>query len=160
MSRTINVGYDAFEGQSFEPIPAGTLLPVIITDIEEVAVKSGPNEGKPQLRLTVTAFEGKYKGRKIMYENIPLYASKAAWKLVTFASAAGIKTDPETGNIELPDSLGELLGTKVTVKVGVREPDNQGRVFNSVAQYRKYQPASGVTASSESKISSWDQLNS
>lgn len=114
MARTIAVDEKALESGSFEPIPDGTKLRVVIYDIEETTVKSGDNKGKPQAMYTVKVVEdGAYKGREVQYNYVPLFSGNNAWVLTAFAEAVGWKVDRENKSVEVPDNLKDVLGTEV-----------------------------------------------
>lgn len=139
MARIIAVGEAAFENSgSFEAIPAGTRLKVSIYDVKEgVSGPNSKNPGSPQFEWTAKVTEeGKFKGREIRYNYVPLDPNVGhAWNLYAFAEAVDWPiTEGANGkrNIELPDDLRALLGTEVLAKIGTRTPDGQGRVFNSV----------------------------
>lgn len=172
MGRVINVGSDNRGGGEFAPIPHGTKLQATVFAIEEVAVKSGDNAGKPQLVLTFKVQEDfewtdakgikqNARGREIRYQNIPLYDSPGAWKLVTFADAVGWGRDAD-GNPNVPDTadIASVLGTSLTIKVNEKAPDAQKRVFNEVGGYAS--AADGVAATngqSAPEAPSWGGLN-
>ncbi len=167
MGRVINVGEAAYSGSDFAPIPHGSKLRATVFAIEEVKVKSGENAGKDQLDLTFkiqqdfpyTDENGKSynaKGREIRFQKIPLYDSKAAWKLVSFAEAVGWPTKP---SVELPDNLQSVLGSELIIKINEDAPNAKNQIYNSVGGYAK---ADGVTStvSAEAAAPSWGALNS
>ena len=154
MGRVINVSDEAYKGGDFKPIPHGTKVQATVYAIEEVAVKSGDNAGKPQLDLTFKVQGGEYNGREIRYQKIPLYDSPAAWKLVTFAEAVGWPHKP----VELPDNLQSVLGTQLTIRVNEDAPNQKNQVFNSVGGYAPADTDGGPTAASNA-APSWSNLN-
>lgn len=157
MGRVIQVGEEAFKGD-FELIPNGTKLRMSVYDIDVVPVKSGANAGKEQIDLTVKVTEeGPYRGREIRYNKLPLYDSKGAWSLVAFAEAVGWKTEKGQG-VEVPDNVREVLGTEFIGKVGVGQPDQQGRVFNRVNGYQALKGGSTPAPAEEKAAKSWDEL--
>jgi Protein of unknown function (DUF669). len=156
MSRVINVGQEAYKGGDYTPIPTGTQLIATVYAIEEVPVKSGPNQGKPQLDVTFKVQGGQYNGREIRYQKIPLYDGPAAWKLVTFADAVGWDTKPA---VQLPDNLQSVLGTSLMIKVREDEPNAKKQVFNSVTGYAKANgSAATAAAASPTATPSWGSL--
>jgi len=161
MGRVINVGDKAFEGGGdFKPIPHGTKVQATVFAIEEVAVKSGDNAGKPQLVVTfkVQAPGEEYNGREIRYQNIPLYDGPGAWKLTTFAEAVGWKAGKGAG-VELPDNLQSVLGTPLTIKVNEKAPDAQKRIFNEVGGYAPAGVGGSAAPAATSAAPSWGGLN-
>lgn len=157
MGRVINVG-DENRGGSFDPIPVGEKVTATVYAIEEVAVKSGDNAGKPQLDVTFKVQGGEYNGREIRYQKIPLYDGPGAWKLVTFAEALGWTTKP---NVELPDNIQSVLGQSLIVKVGQQtEQGPQKRVFNTAAGFAKVGSGADPVASAATDAApSWGALN-
>ena len=160
MGRVVNVSADN-KGGTFEPIPHGTNVQATVFAIEEVAVKSGDNAGKPQLQVTFKVQEPneKYNGREIRYQNIPLYDSPGAWKLIAFADAVG--WPHKDGNVEIPDNLLSVQGSALTIKVNQKPKDAQGRIFNEVGGYAPAKTGTGSasTASDTSSQPSWGGLN-
>lgn len=172
MARTITVNPDAFENSgNFEPIPAGTRLKVTVYDVKEgVSGPNSKNPGSPQFEWTAkVSEEGKFKGREIRYNYVPLDPNVGhAWNLYAFAEAVGWPiTEVEQGgrkvrNIEIPDNLNDLLGTEIVAKIGQTDPkrDDQGRIFNRVDRVFKV-PAGGgggVTEPPKADVS-WGSLN-
>lgn len=156
MGRTIQVNPENF-GSSNDPIPLGERLKVSVYDIDEAVVKSGDNAGKPQLVLTVKVTEpGPYQGREIRYNNIPLYAARNAWTLVAFADAVGLKTDRDSGNVELPDNIGDLRGKEFIAKMGHRT-GNDGNIYNTVAGYAKIK-SGGTETQTPTTTKKWSEL--
>jgi Protein of unknown function (DUF669). len=159
MGRVINVGSESFKGGEIKPIPQGTKVQATVYAIEEVAVKTGDNAGKPQLDVTFKVQEPgqPYNGREIRFQKIPLYDNNAAWKLVTFAEAVGWKAEDGKG-VSIPDNIQEVLGTQLTIKVNEKTPDAQGRVFNEVGGYAKADTTGGSVVASNA-TPSWGALN-
>ena len=159
MGRVINVGSEAYKGGDIKPIPHGTKVQATVYAIEEVAVKSGDNAGKPQLDVTfkVQAPGESYNGREIRFQKIPLYDSPAAWKLVTFAEAVGWKAENGKG-VTIPDNLQEVLGTQLTIKVNEDAPNQKKQVFNSVGGYAKADTTGGSVPAATA-APSWGALN-
>lgn len=135
MARVIAVGQAAVEQSGeFEPIPAGTKLKVSIFEVTEgVSGPNSKNPGSAQFNYTAKVQEeGKYKGREIRYNYVPLDPTvKHAWNLAQFAKAVGWPIS-ENGEITVPDDLTDVLGTEVIAKISQDKPDDQGRVFNKV----------------------------
>jgi hypothetical protein len=157
MGRVVNVGEDAAKGGTIKPIPSGTIVTASVYAIDEVAVKSGANQGKPQLDVTFKIQGGEWNGREIRYQKLPLYESGGAWKLVSFAEAVG--WPHKGGNVELPDNITSVLGKTLNIKLQEDAPNLRGQVFNSVSGYA---PASDVQAAATPTADaspSWAALN-
>lgn len=175
---TENLGTGGF----FPPIPTGSKLEATIFDIVEGV--TGPNSkkpGTPQFNYTAkitqdfeyeainpaTGAVGRYNaaGREIRFNYVPLDATaNNAWNLYAFGEAVGWKIEEGTDangkptkSIEVPDNLNDVLGTKVTIQVGVSSYEKDGETFvnNRVSRITK---AGKSAAAPATQAASWDSL--
>lgn len=159
MARVINVGAEAVKGNGeFKLIPTGTKIKGTVYEIEETV--TGPNSkhpGQPQFMWTFKVTEdGEFKGREIRYNYVPLHnMGKDGFKLATFADAVGWAVDEETGAIEVPDNLNEVLGAEIVARVGqqtsnkVNETTGEKYVNNTVNGVIKASAYKGKTGTGE-----------
>jgi len=159
MARVINVGAEALKGNGeFKLIPTGTKLRGVVYEIEETV--TGPNSKNPGLPQFVWTFkvteDGEFKGREVRYNYVPLHGKgNDGFKLATFADAVGWETDEETGSVEVPDNLNEVLGTEIVARIGqqtsnkVNEATGEKYVNNTVNGVIKASAYKGKTGGGE-----------
>lgn len=162
MARVINVGKEAVTANEFELIPTGTKIQVSIFEIDETV--TGPNSkhpGEPQFVYTAKVVEeGQFKGRQIKFNYVPLHnKGKDAFKLATFADAVGWAVDKETGAIEVPDNLNDVLGTQITARIGqqasqkINPATDKPYVNNTIASVAPAKSATGAPAAPAQTVS-------
>ena len=137
-------GFDARTIEPSEPIgpiPAGAYL-AVITETERKANKSGTGE---YLRVCFVVNGGEYNGRKINaflnLWNANEQAKEIAWRdMAAICLAVGV---PE------PKDSTDIHNIPLTIDVGVRDQDDQGRIFNDIKGYRKRQSEAAQTPASQ-----------
>ena len=125
-------GFNANEVEASEPmgpVPAATYIATII-DSERKSNKAGTGE---YLLVKFAIQDGDYTGRKITnflnLWNANDMAKEIAWRdMAAICLAVGI---PQ------PNDSTDIHGIPLEIVVGVRDPDEQGRVFNDIKGYQK-----------------------
>jgi hypothetical protein len=115
----------------YEPIPAGSILRVVINSIDDKENTTGTGKNlKPEFEV----IEGPYKGRKIWenyaYENPSLKAMEIAWRqiralvIAVFGDDAGRDLEQFTGKVLKVKTKNETYQEKVNTKVSAYYPDS------------------------------------
>lgn len=167
MTQVFSIGTEAFEND-FEVIPENTKLRARIYNIEisKRPDSFGDDAGKPYIEVTYKIDNaGKWNNREIRYVDFPLYDQRTlagkslAWRTRMWAQAHGVKTNSETGEIQLPENIEELNGSHAIITVGTR-PGKNDRTFNNVRQVAKGDTEQEVEDTGSSGASSpgaaWD----
>lgn len=103
----------------FEPLPTGEYV-CSVTDVELQEVKTGNNEGKPYLKVTLTVQEGDHENRKLWCNVMLFDLPSGNWFIAQFLKATGNGDALETGQIPPVD---EFVGKQVIASV-LRKKDD------------------------------------
>lgn len=145
MTQVFSIGTEAFDND-FELIPEDTKVRARIYDIKinKRPDSFGDDAGKPYIEVTYKIDNpGKWHNREIRFVDFPLYDQRTlagkslAWRTRMWAQAHGIKTNSETGEIQLPENIGDLNGSHAIITVGTYTQKSTGRTFNNIKQVAK-----------------------
>ena len=135
-------GFDARTVEASEPmgpIPAGTYTAMMI-ESDKKTNKAGTGQ---YLFVKFQIQSGEYAGRKVS-AFLNLWNANETAKEIAFRDMAAIC---QAVGVMQPNDSQDLHNIPLDIVVGVRDPDEQGRVFNDIKGYQKRvaQPAAPVS---------------
>jgi hypothetical protein len=119
------------EGRKVEPLPEG------VYNLRIVTAEGGTTKaGKPKVTVDYEVYDGDYMGRSLKYHTVTFFGKdeKGAGITKGYLSAIG---EPNDGSVEVDTD--KWIGKVITAKVGIKLPDEKGRIFNEVKWVNKYE---------------------
>jgi hypothetical protein len=120
----ITLDFDPIEANQRDPLPEGTYEMVVATANHKVS-----QAGNPMLEIRLDVVDDPIFSGRSVFDNIAL-VPQAAWKLVSFLQAAGIKPSKQL-------DISRLVGVplQVDVVIDTYEVGGERRTRNKVAKY-------------------------
>lgn len=121
-----------------EPIPADTILTVVMTGYDYVAKSKQSGQPTVNCKFTISKElnEGSEWGGRVLFRNFSLQ-SNSLWALKQFADRAGAREDLfDNDDASIKEIMGELMGATVKVRVEQHEyPAGSGQMRNGIAEF-------------------------